>query len=41
MMTAETPADTRMMGITHAAFRDLVRVRLVLTATPTPQGDRT
>jgi hypothetical protein len=31
-----------MMGITHAAFRrDLARVRLVLTATPTPQGDRT
>jgi hypothetical protein len=42
MMTAEPPADSRMMGITHAAFRrDLARVRLVLTATPTPQGDRT
>ena len=41
MMTAESPADTRMMGIVHAAFRrDLVRVRLVLTAAPVPQGER-
>ena len=40
-MTAESPADTRMMGIVHAAFRrDLTRVRLVLTATPAPQGAR-
>ena len=39
MMTAELPADTRMMGIVHAAFRrDLARVRLVLTAMPVPQG---
>jgi hypothetical protein len=39
MMTAELPADTRMMGIAHAAFRrDLARVRQVLTATPVPQG---
>ena len=31
-----------MMGIVHAAFRrDLARVRLVLTAMPTPQGDQT
>ena len=41
MMTAERPADTRMMGIAHAAFRrDLTRVRQVLTATPVPQGGR-
>jgi hypothetical protein len=41
MMTAEPPADTRMMGITHTAFRrDLAQVRLVLTATPAPQGGR-
>jgi hypothetical protein len=41
MMTAELPADTRMMGIVHAAFRrDLARVRLVLTSAPTPQGSR-
>ena len=41
MMTAESPADTRMMGIVHAAFRrDLVRVRLMLTAAPVPQGER-
>ena len=41
MMTAELPADTRMMGIVHAAFRrDLARVRLVLTAMPVPQGGR-
>jgi len=41
MVTAERPADTRMMGIAHAAFRrDLARVRLVLTATPAPQGGR-
>jgi len=39
MMTAEPLADTRMMGITHAAFcRDLARVRLMLTATPVPQA---
>jgi hypothetical protein len=37
MMTAQSPADTRMMAIVHAAFRrDLARVRLVLTATPVP-----
>jgi hypothetical protein len=41
MLAAESPADTRMMGIVHAAFRrDLARVRLVLTATPVPQGGR-
>ena len=41
MMTAELPADTRIMGIVHAAFRrDLTRVRLVLTTTPVPQGSR-
>jgi len=41
MMTAVSPADTRMMGIVHAAFRrDLARVRLTLTAAPAPQGDR-
>jgi Hemerythrin HHE cation binding domain len=41
MITAELPADTRMMGIAHAAFRrDLTRVRQVLTATPVPQGGR-
>jgi hypothetical protein len=41
IMTAESPADTRMMGIVHAAFRrDLARVRLMLTATPVPQGER-
>jgi hypothetical protein len=40
-MTAEPQADTRMMGIIHEAFRrDLARVRLVLTATPAPHGDR-
>ena len=40
-MTAESPADTRMMGIVHAAFRrDLARVRLVVTATRVPQGER-
>jgi hypothetical protein len=39
MMTAELPADTRMMGIVHTAFRrDLARVRLVLTAMPVLQG---
>ena len=41
MMTAEPPAGTRMVGIMYAAFcRDLARVRLVLTATPAPQGGR-
>ncbi len=41
MMTAESPADARMMGIVPAAFRrDLARVRLVLTAAPAPQGGR-
>jgi hypothetical protein len=42
MMTAtDAPADTRMMGIVHAAFRrDLARVRLMLTATPAPDGTR-
>jgi Hemerythrin HHE cation binding domain len=41
MMSVEPPADTRMMGIVHAAFsRDLARVRLVLTAAPAPQGSR-
>lgn len=40
-MAAESPADTRMMAIVHAAFRrDLARVRLVLTVTPVPQGAR-
>ena len=40
MMTAESLADARMMGIVHAAFRrDLARVRLVLTAAA-PQGGR-
>src|SRR5579872_782815 len=33
MMTAGSPADTRMMGVVHAALRrDLARVRLMLTA---------
>ena len=41
MMTAESPADTRLMEIVRAAFRrDLARVRLMLTATPVPQGER-
>jgi len=41
MMTAQLQTDTRMMGIVHAAFRrDLVRVRLVLTTAPVPQGER-
>jgi Hemerythrin HHE cation binding domain len=41
MMTTDLPADTRMMGIAHAAFRrDLARVRLVLTATPAPHDGR-
>jgi len=41
MMTAQPPADTRMMAIVHAAFRrDLARVRLLLTTEPAPQGDR-
>jgi hypothetical protein len=41
MMTAKSPADTRMMAIVHAAFRrDLARVRLLLTVAPAPQGDR-
>jgi iron-sulfur cluster repair protein YtfE (RIC family) len=40
-MAAQSPADTRMMGILHAAFRrDLARVRLVLTATPVSRGAR-
>jgi len=41
MMTAESPADTQMMGIVHAAFgRDLARVQLMLAAAPVPQGER-
>jgi hypothetical protein len=41
MMTAQSPADTRMMGIVHAAFgRDLARIRLMLAAAPAPQGER-
>jgi hypothetical protein len=41
MMTAESPADTPMMGIVHAAFgRDLARIRLMLAAAPVPQGER-
>lgn len=41
MRTGQSPADTRMMGIVHAAFRrDLTRVRLMLTAQPVPQGGR-
>lgn len=38
-MTAESPADTRMMGVVHAAFRrGLVQVRVVLTTAPVPLG---
>jgi hypothetical protein len=41
MMTAESPADTRIMGIVHAAFRrGLVQVRVVLTTAPVPLGIR-
>lgn len=40
-MTAQPPADTRMMGIAHAAFRrDLARLRMMLTAAPAPGGGR-
>jgi hypothetical protein len=39
MTTREAPADTRMMGIVHAALkRDLRRAREVLAAEPPPQG---
>jgi hypothetical protein len=39
MTTSPEPADTRMMGIVHAALRrDLLRARQVLTAEPPPQG---
>ena len=38
-MAAQPPADTRMMGIVHAAFhRDLARLRVMLTAAPAPGG---
>ena len=40
-MAAQPPADTRMMGIVHAAFhRDLARLRVMLTAAPAPGGGR-
>lgn len=40
MATPDSPADTRMMGIVHAALkRDLVRARDALVATPAP-GER-
>jgi hypothetical protein len=39
MATSVEPADTRMMGIVHAALRrDLLRARQVLTVEPRPQG---
>lgn len=39
MNTHEAPADTRMMGIVHAALkRDLRRAREVLGAAPPPEG---
>lgn len=39
MKAPEVPADTRMMGIVHAALkRDLLRAVQVLAATPSPQG---
>jgi hypothetical protein len=39
MKTQDGPADTRMMGIVHAALtRDLLRVRRVLREAPAPQG---
>lgn len=39
MDTDDGPADTRMMGIVHAALkRDLVRVREVLGQSPAPHG---
>lgn len=39
MHTHEAPADTRMMGIVHAALqRDLRRARDVLGAEPPPEG---
>ncbi|MCX5045800.1 hemerythrin domain-containing protein [Aldersonia sp. NBC_00410] len=37
----EGPADTQMMGIVHSALRrDLLRVRLLLTADEPPRGER-
>jgi hypothetical protein len=39
MTTSLEPADTRMMGIVHAALRrDLLRARQVLAGEPPPQG---
>ena len=39
MTTPDGPADTRMMGIVHAALkRDLVRARVMLAAASPPQG---
>ncbi|HQR25481.1 MAG TPA: hemerythrin domain-containing protein, partial [Nocardioides sp.] len=39
MKNQDGPADTRMMGIVHAALkRDLLRVRRVLSGAPAPQG---
>jgi hypothetical protein len=39
MKTSEEPADTRMMGIVHAALRrDLLRARKVVSAKPYPVG---
>lgn len=39
MNSPDGPADTRMMGIVHAALkRDLYRVREVMRATPPPRG---
>ncbi|NYJ05777.1 hemerythrin domain-containing protein [Petropleomorpha daqingensis] len=39
MTTQDTPADTRIMGIVHAALqRDLRRARDVLGAAPPPEG---
>jgi hypothetical protein len=41
MSTLDAPADTRIMGIIHAApQRDLVRTRAALTAAPHPEGRR-
>jgi hypothetical protein len=38
-MKTDVPADTRMMGIVHAALkRDLARARDVLAAQPAPRG---
>jgi hemerythrin-like domain-containing protein len=39
MRPSSEPADTRMMGIVHAALRrDLLRVRAVVSAEPHPRG---